>query len=335
MIVPLICVAFLGASVSANGELTILHHPPSLLFKGHDHVKESILKEVYSSALGFSTEQYSNWDGLYIEDPFNLAKAVVTVSVDGTSDIGNGKGHNFPLKTNVDEFDVFSALERRVLQRYPETEGHLVRISAGDSLHQLHKHKVFRNLKLDKSKKVLNYLKASVEEDQAFLNEITVLNSIADEIQNSGLHLDGTPDVFWFKIESLHPLIDLYGENSTKVKEAKQLLNDAILHLNSVFTKVYKDKVLVSVITSDAVHTRRARNILQEKKPEPKDTQETKVNPAKFYSKDYPVIFNIILWFGVAMTFTLLAICIAIAQMDPGRDSIIYRMTSTRLKKDN
>jgi len=32
---------------------------------------------------------------------------------------------------------------------------------------------------------------------------------------------------------------------------------------------------------------------------------------------------------------SLLAICYAIAAMDPGRDSIIYRMTSTRIKKDN
>lgn len=50
---------------------------------------------------------------------------------------------------------------------------------------------------------------------------------------------------------------------------------------------------------------------------------------------NYPVIFNIMLWFGVAMFFALLAICIVIANMDPGRDSIIYRMTSNRMKKDN
>lgn len=59
------------------------------------------------------------------------------------------------------------------------------------------------------------------------------------------------------------------------------------------------------------------------------------LNLAKSYSADYPVIFNIILWFGVAMVFSLLAISLAIGDMDPGRDSIIYRMTSTRMKKDN
>ncbi|XP_054003982.1 ATPase H(+)-transporting accessory protein 2 isoform X2 [Hylaeus anthracinus] len=58
-------------------------------------------------------------------------------------------------------------------------------------------------------------------------------------------------------------------------------------------------------------------------------------NLAKVYSENYPVIFNIILWFGVAFVFSLLAICIAIGQMDPGRDSVIYRMTSNRMKKDN
>ncbi|XP_018403726.1 PREDICTED: renin receptor isoform X2 [Cyphomyrmex costatus] len=56
---------------------------------------------------------------------------------------------------------------------------------------------------------------------------------------------------------------------------------------------------------------------------------------AKVYTENYPVIFNIILWFGVVFVFSLLAICIAIANMDPGRDSIIYRMTSNRMKKDN
>lgn len=63
--------------------------------------------------------------------------------------------------------------------------------------------------------------------------------------------------------------------------------------------------------------------------------QAVLVNLAKTYGTTYPVIFNIILWFGVVFFFSLLAICLAIAYMDPGRDSIIYRMTSTRMKKEN
>ncbi|XP_046812729.1 ATPase H(+)-transporting accessory protein 2 isoform X2 [Vespa crabro] len=65
------------------------------------------------------------------------------------------------------------------------------------------------------------------------------------------------------------------------------------------------------------------------------NTNNDEWNHAKYYTYNYPVIFNIFLWFGVVFVFSLLAICIAIADMDPGRDSIIYRMTSNRMKKDN
>lgn len=63
--------------------------------------------------------------------------------------------------------------------------------------------------------------------------------------------------------------------------------------------------------------------------------QPESLNLALSYSDDYPVIFNIILWFSVVLAFSLLAISYTIGYMDPGRDSIIYRMTSTRMKKDN
>lgn len=53
------------------------------------------------------------------------------------------------------------------------------------------------------------------------------------------------------------------------------------------------------------------------------------------YDGDYPAIFNIILWFVVVLVFSLISIVYVMVDMDPGRDSIIYRMTSTRMKKDN
>lgn len=64
-------------------------------------------------------------------------------------------------------------------------------------------------------------------------------------------------------MNSLHPLSDLHGENSTETVEAKQLLNEAILRLNVAFTKAYDKNVLVSIITSDSSHTRRTRSILE------------------------------------------------------------------------
>lgn len=63
-------------------------------------------------------------------------------------------------------------------------------------------------------------------------------------------------------------MTDLYGENSTQVKEAKQLLNDAISRLNSAVNDLYKGRVLVTVVTSDASHTRYGRSILETKADE-------------------------------------------------------------------
>ena len=49
---------------------------------------------------------------------------------------------------------------------------------------------------------------------------------------------------------------------------------------------------------------------------------------------NYAVIVNIILWMSLLIVISVLAISIGIWNMDPGRDSIIYRMTSQRMKKD-
>jgi len=38
------------------------------------------------------------------------------------------------------------------------------------------------------------------------------------------------------------------------------------------------------------------------------DVLEEDINLAPVYSADYPVMFNIILWFGIVFTFSLLAI---------------------------
>lgn len=333
-----LCSAFIISSAYGAGEFSVLHHPESLVFKGHDHVKESTLQEVYSAALGFSTEHYSNWHGLYIDNPFELAEAIVTIAIDGVSDIGQQKGHHFPLKTDEEENYIYQSLERRISERYPEQNTNLVRVDLSAGLDDVRKFGIFKEIKSENPKHVSHkVLKLDIDEDRHFLKEIALLHEIAQKIEQGVVKQDHIPDVFWFKVSALHALSDLHGENSTETTEAKQLLNEAILRLNVAFNKAFGGNVLVSVITSDASHTRRSRSILQaEVKDDAADQDDKeKYNLASYYSKDYPVIFNIILWFGVMMLFSLIAICLAIGNMDPGRDSIIYRMTSTRMKKDN
>ncbi|CAG9859004.1 unnamed protein product [Phyllotreta striolata] len=324
------------ASAYGSGEFSVLHHAPSLVFKGHDALKDTTVKEVYAAALGFSTHHFSNWRGMYLTNPFEVAKAIVTVYVDGVSDIGQQKGHNYPLSTNEGTARIYKSLERRITEHFPETPTNLVKIRLSNGLEDVNKYPIFNNLMSGDSKQLGHkFLKLDVEEDRQFLKDCTILREIASRVAGSSIKVDAVPDVFWFEVGSFHPLVDFYGENSSQVLEAKQILNEVILEVNSAFNKLYDGYVLVSVITSDASHTRKGRSLLQSKSDNTDTNDKTKYNLASYYSKDYPVIFNIILWFGIMMLFSLIAISLAIGNMDPGRDSIIYRMTSTRMKKDN
>merc|ERR1712062_433201 len=68
-------------------------------------------------------------------------------------------------------------------------------------------------------------------------------------------------------------------------------------------------------------------------KEDSKDDQK-KYNTADSYSQDFPAIFNIILFITLVLIFASFGISYCMWFMDPGRDSIIYRMTSQRMKKD-
>nr|CAD7399585.1 unnamed protein product [Timema poppensis] len=143
---------------------------------------------------------------------------------------------------------------------------------------------------------------------------------------------DGVPDVYWLVLRALHPVLDLHGTDSDAATEAKNLLIEAIKDLDRAFVHAYKGQVLVSVVTSDASHTRKSRSLMAEVDA---DSVVDNMNVSKDYDPNYPVIFNILLWFNIAFFYSIIAVAVFIAKMDPGRDSIIYRMTSTRMKKDN
>ena len=64
-----------------------------------------------------------------------------------------------------------------------------------------------------------------------------------------------------------------------------------------------------------------------------KTFQEDK-NVSEGFHANYSVTFNIILWLLIVMAVVIYAVAYGIWYMDPGHDSIIYRMTSQRMKRD-
>jgi len=59
------------------------------------------------------------------------------------------------------------------------------------------------------------------------------------------------------------------------------------------------------------------------------------VNRAIFYSDNYPVTFHLIFWTSLILGLAIIGITCGMGSMDPGLDTVIYRMTSQRIKKDN
>ncbi|KPI99933.1 Renin receptor [Papilio xuthus] len=344
--------SILGAN--GAGEFSILHSPESLKFTGTSEVEESLLKEIFSASFGLSVDQNSAWNGLSIVDPFNTPEAIVEVYVEGVSSLGSiveAKARNYPLVVDEYEPDTFKVIKHRIEQRFSNGGNTLTNIQLSNPGEFQSFFGVFGELAPPKvPKQTLQHLKNDVEEDYQFLAELEALKLFISKINAGAISPDNIIDFYNFRFRSLHALSDLHGPNSLQAKEAKKLLGEALTELSKAFTKAYDGAVLVTAVCTDVAHTRRAvrsarlpRQASSPATPGP-DTPMTpsgagtpspSANPSTSYSADYAAIFNILLWFGVVFVFTLVAIVYAIMDMDPGRDSIIYRMTSTRMKKDN
>lgn len=108
--------------------------------------------------------------------------------------------------------------------------------------------------------------------------------------------------------------------------------------MNEVFREVYDSNVVVLVLglTNESDNTLHYR-VKRQASPTSEATYEPpNINLAPSYTSDYAAYFNIILWLVVGIAITVLLISWVMWNMDPGRDSIIYRMVQLpRIKKDN
>jgi renin receptor len=62
--------------------------------------------------------------------------------------------------------------------------------------------------------------------------------------------------------------------------------------------------------------------------------QANNITIAPMYSDEYPVMFNLFFWTSLVLGIIVIAIVYVFLTLDPGADTIIYRMTAPRLKVD-
>ncbi|KAB7500619.1 Renin receptor [Armadillidium nasatum] len=158
-------------------------------------------------------------------------------------------------------------------------------------------------------------------------NESVTLNYIK---KNSSASNNGQ-DIIFIQVESFAPLVVTYGAASPQVKEAIDLIRNALEQAVYVIRSLYKDRVIIfDAQVSSQNHIRRRRDVVIGAP----QNDSTSYNLAAEYGEDFPVIFNIVLILSIILIVAIIAVSVSMAFMDPGRDSIIYRMTNPRMKKD-
>lgn len=309
--------------VAANcDQLSVLFSPKALEFRGHARLDVDSLPDVFGASLGYSVAKPTEWDGLTVRDPFNLANGVVIVVAEGIDSLKLENAHSYELYGGSGSESVSELMHKTADHNGISFEIDLKESSDSFST-------PLGNVQPDDDEVQPQYLKAkSNKADADFLRQLAFINGLSDLLVTSTD--ENIPAVHIVRV-SLEALLAAHEPSSPAVAEAKKLLTTALLELQTAAEKAFDGAVVVGLVTSTEAPLVRSKR--QAEKPKQGETQD--FNIAKKYDSNYPVIFNIILWFSVVLVFSLLAISIAIATMDPGRDSIIYRMTSTRMKKDN
>ena len=102
--------------------------------------------------------------------------------------------------------------------------------------------------------------------------------------------------------------------------------------------ELYKGKLLAEVKLSGPVQHEFHQVLLERSRRdvtvEPAAANKTIKGRVEANKPDQIVIMNIAIWITVVMVLATLGTAYPIWYMDPGRDSVIYRMTSHRMKID-
>lgn len=307
--------------VAANcDQLSILYSPKALEFHGHARLDAESVSDVFGAALGYSVAHPTEWDGLIVKDPFNMANGAVVVIAEGIDSLTLEGAQTYELYGGSGSDSL-----GELIQKSADHNGISFEVDLKESSDSFST--PLGTVQPDDDDVKPQYLKPkSNKADSDFMRQIAFINGLSDLLVTSTD--ESVPTVHIVRV-SLEALLAAHEPSSQAIAEAMKLLSNAMLELQTAAEKAFDGAVVVGLITSTEAPLVRSKR--QAGEPE----EEDPYNIAMKYDSNYPVIFNIILWFSVVLVFSLFAISMAIATMDPGRDSIIYRMTSTRMKKEN
>ncbi|KAM9321427.1 renin receptor [Gastrophryne carolinensis] len=340
--------AFIAASTA---DFSVLKSPQNQIFKvGNWPMPGESIPDVIALSMGFSVQEDLTWPGLAVGNIFQRPRATIVVSVTGIDKLPVEDNEiSYPLENAVPYsvdgvvnsiHSVFSDEMPVVLQYAPVDErvymvgkANTVFEDLAVTLRQL------RN-RLEQDNSVLASLPASSlyrndETDRLFLSELQVLRDIPSLLsRHKHLAKDNAPDIYSLDLTGLDEIRKRYGEDSKKFKDAVRLLSECLHKFADDMYSIYGGYAIVEVVAAksfDAPLIRKSRSILESQAI---SNPGSPYNLAYEYNYNYAVVFNIILWLMIGLALAIIAISYNLWNMDPGYDSIIYRMTNQKIRMD-
>ncbi|XP_069745471.1 renin receptor isoform X2 [Narcine bancroftii] len=308
------------------------------------------IPDVVSLSMGFSVEEDLQWPGLAVSSLFHRPRANFLVTVRGIEQLALPKSGISYIVENPVPFTLDS-VSNSIHSMFSEEMPVILQLTPGEErLYMVGKaNSIFEDLpvtlrqmrnRLYQDNTVLSMLPShslnkNNEVDLLFLSELQVLHDIS-ALLSAHKHLakDHSPDLYSLELVGLEEIIKHYGPNSQQFHDAAQILTSTIQKFADEVFSIYNENALIELLTVKLFETpfvRKSRSILE---------SPSKSNPgnpyglAYQYNLNYSVVFNIVLWLMIALALSVIVIAYNLWNMDPGYDSIIYRMTSQRIKME-
>ncbi|XP_042125564.1 renin receptor isoform X2 [Peromyscus maniculatus bairdii] len=288
-----------------GNEFSILRSPGSVVFRnGNWPIPGDRIPDVAALSMGFSVKEDLSWPGLAVGNLFHRPRATVLVMVKGVEKLALPAGGviSYPLENAV-----------------PFTLD-----GVANSIHSL----------FSEETPVVLQLAPSEEADLLFLSELQVLRDISSLLsRHKHLAKDHSPDLYSLELAGLDELGKRYGEDSEQFRDASRILVDALQKFADDMYSLYGGNAVVELVTVKSFDTslvRKSRTILEVEE----EITEIPYNLAYKYNLEYSVVFNMVLWIMIGLALAVIIVSYNIWNMDPGYDSIIYRMTNQKIRMD-
>uniref|UniRef100_A0AAX7TFW6 Renin receptor n=1 Tax=Astatotilapia calliptera TaxID=8154 RepID=A0AAX7TFW6_ASTCA len=321
-------------TVGVHGDsFTVLQAPEFVSFqKGDWPVSGEKIPDLVALTMGFSVQEDLLWPGLQAGPLFQRPRANILVVVRGVDSLALPQSvASYPLENPV-PFTMDSVAET-VHSLFAEDTPVVLQLAPSEErLYMLGKaNAVFEDLPV-----TLQQIRARLSQDGSVLSSLP-LNSLsrnAELQRHRHLAKDHSPDLYSLELSGLEELSRLYGPDSPQYRDATALLASVLQKFGQDVYGLYGNSSVVEVVTVKAFEaplTRKSRSILESRQI---SNRGSLYNLAHKYDVEYAVVFNIVLWLMIVLALAVIVVAYNLWNMDPGYDSIIYRMTNQKIRMD-